>query len=114
MLAAGVSNEKADRIYERIMATMHKAVPVGKDAELLVDIDLGILGAGADRFDDYEAQVGEEYSRVPESLYRAARRKVLEQFANRKWIYSTEPFRTKYEAQARENIARSLARLRLD
>jgi predicted metal-dependent HD superfamily phosphohydrolase len=51
---------------------------------------------------------------VPESLYRAARRKVLEQFVNRKWIYSTEPFRSKYEARARENLARSFARLRAD
>ena len=114
VLAAGVSNEKADRIHELIMATMHSAVPVGRDAEVLVDIDLGILGAGAVRFDDYEVQVREEYSWVPENLYRAARRKVLEQFMNREWIYSTESFRTKYEARARENIGRSLARLRID
>ena len=114
VLAAGVSSEKADRIYELIMATMHNAVPVGRDAEVLVDIDLGILGARADRFDDYEMQVREEYSWVPESLYRAARRQVLEQFVNREWIYSTELFRTKYEARARENLARSLARLRTD
>jgi len=114
VLAGGVSSEKAGRVYELIMATMHNAVPAGRDAEVLVDIDLGILGAGADRFDDYEVQVREEYSWVPESLYRAARRKVLEQFVNREWIYSTEPFRSKYEAQARENIARSLARLRVD
>jgi len=114
VLAAGVSSEKADRIYELIMATMHKAVPVGRDAELLVDIDLGILGAGADRFDDYEMQVREEYSWVPESLYRAARRKVLEQFVTREWIYSTDIFRSNYETRARANIARSLARLRPD
>ena len=113
-LAAGVSSEKAARIYELIMATLHNAVPAGKDAEVLVDIDLGILGAGADRFDNYEVQVREEYSWVPESLYRAARRKVLEQFVNREWIYSTDSFRSKYEARARENIARSLARLRID
>ena len=112
VLAAGVSSEKADRIYELIMATMHNAVPAGKDAEVLVDIDLGILGAGTERFDGYEVQVREEYSWVPESLYRAARSKVLEQFISREWIYSTEPFRSKYEARARENIARSLARLR--
>ena len=114
VVAAGVSIEKADRIYELIMATMHKAVPVGRDAEVLVDIDLSILGAEAARFDEYEVQVREEYSWVPESLYRAARSKVLEMFVSREWIYSTEPFRDKYEARARDNIARSLARLRLN
>ena len=114
VLAAGVSSEKADRIYELIMATMHKAVPSGRDAEVLVDIDLGILGAEAARFDEYEEQVREEYSWVPEALYRAARAKVLEQFVSRDWIYSTDFFRDKYEARARDNIARSLARLRTD
>ena len=113
-LAAGVSSEKADRIYELIMATMHKAIPSSRDAEALVDIDLSILGAEAARFDEYEVQVREEYSWVPESLYRAARSKVLEMFVSREWIYSTEPFRNKYEARARDNIARSLARLRLN
>jgi predicted metal-dependent HD superfamily phosphohydrolase len=50
---------------------------------VLVDIDLGILGAEVARFDEYEIQVREEYSWVPESLYRAARRKVLEEFVHR-------------------------------
>lgn len=111
VLAGGVSSEKADRIYELIMATLHNAVPVGRDAEILVDIDLGILGSKADRFAEYEVQVREEYSWVPESLYRAARRKILEQFESRESIYSTKPFRSKYEARARDNISRSLAHL---
>lgn len=111
VLAAGVSSDTADRVYELIMATMHDAISVGKDAEVLVDIDLGILGAEEGRFDEYEVQVREEYAWVPESLYRAARRKVLEEFTSRKWIYSTERFRSQYETRARDNLARSLARL---
>lgn len=110
-LAAGVPDEKAERIYELIMTTMHHAVPVGRDAEVLVDIDLAILGAEAARFDEYEIQVREEYSWVPETLYRAARGKVLEEFTGREWIYSTAPFRSEFEARARENISRSLSRL---
>ena len=111
LLAAGVAGEKAERIYELVMCTMHNAVPAGRDAEVLVDIDLGILGAAAARFDEYEVQVRQEYSWVPENLYRAARRKVLEEFTNREWIYSTQRFRSEYEARARENISRSLAQL---
>jgi predicted metal-dependent HD superfamily phosphohydrolase len=111
VLAAGISSEPAERIYELVMATVHDAVPVGTDAEVLVDIDLGILGAETARFDEYELQVREEYSWVPKPLYRAARRKVLEQFAAREWIYSTAPFRSQYELRARDNITRSLARL---
>lgn len=111
-VAAGLTEEQAGRVYELIMATMHDAVPVGRDAEVLVDIDLGILGTDVARFDEYEIQVREEYAWVPEPLYRAARRQVLEGFTEREWIYSTEYFLSTYEFQARANLARSLARLK--
>ena len=110
-LAAGLTGDQASRIYQLVMATMHNAVPVGPDASVLVDIDLGILGAEVERFDEYEVQVREEYSWVPGPLYRRGRRKILQEFANRESIYSTEYFRVEYEARARSNIARSLARL---
>jgi predicted metal-dependent HD superfamily phosphohydrolase len=110
-LSAGLTVDQASRIFELVMATMHNAVPVGRDAAVLVDIDLGILGADAERFHEYEVQVREEYSWVPAPLYRAGRRKILQEFANREHIYSTEYFRAEYEARARDNIARSLARL---
>lgn len=111
VLTAGGSSDQADRIYELIMTTQHDAIPVGRDAQVLVDIDLGILGADASRFDEYEIQVREEYSWVPESLYRAARKKILEQFLAREWIYSTGLFRSEYETRARQNLAWSLMRL---
>jgi predicted metal-dependent HD superfamily phosphohydrolase len=110
-LAGGLSNEQADRILDLVMVTKHNAVPAGRDAEVLVDVDLGILGSDSVRFDEYERQVREEYPWVPGPLYRRERRRILQEFANRQCIYSTEHFRAKYEAQARDNIARSLARL---
>lgn len=110
VLAAGLSDDEARRVFELVMATQHSAVPVGRDAAVLVDIDLGILGSDAARFDEYETQVREEYSWVPGPLYRAGRRKILQEFVNRENIYSTEYFRVEYEARARSNIARSLAR----
>lgn len=110
-LSAGLTVDQASRIYELVMTTMHSAVPLGRDAAVAVDIDLGILGSDAARFDEYEVQVREEYSWVPGPLYRAGRRKILQEFANRENIYSTDYFREKCEARARDNIARSLARL---
>ena len=86
------------------------AVPIGRDAAVLVDIDLSILGSDMARFDEYEVQVREEYSWVPGPLFRSGRRKILQEFANRESIFTTEYFRDLYEAQARSNIARSLAR----
>ena len=109
--ASGLPEEQAKRIHQLVMATVHDAVPVGRDASVLVDIDLAILGAEVERFDEYEIQVREEYSWVPEPLYRSGRRKILQQFADRESIYNTEYFRAELEARARSNIARSLARL---
>lgn len=107
--AAGVSEESAGRIHDLVMATKHDAIPVGRDAEVIVDVDLAILGAPETRFDEYEEQVREEYAWVPEETFGAGRWKVLQQFAGRESIYQTECFRDSRERQARENIARSLA-----
>jgi predicted metal-dependent HD superfamily phosphohydrolase len=110
-LSAGLTAQQVSHIQALVMATKHNAVPTDRDAMVLVDIDLGILGSDYERFEEYEAQVREEYSWVPGFLYRSERRKVLQEFANRRQIYNTELFQSRYEAQARDNIARSLARL---
>jgi predicted metal-dependent HD superfamily phosphohydrolase len=110
-LASGLSTDSAARIYDLVMVTKHNVVVFSRDAEVLVDIDLGILGTEAARFDEYENQIRAEYSWVPWPLYRRERRRVLHQFLSRQTIYCTEHFRASYEAQARDNIARSLARL---
>lgn len=52
------------------MATRHDAVPDVNDAEVLVDVDLLILGTPSERFDEYEQQVRDEYFWVPESVFR--------------------------------------------
>lgn len=108
---AGASAELQDRIVSMIMVTCHDGEPRSADENLLSDIDLAILGAGAKRFDEYERQVREEYRHVPTQQFRPARRKILSEFLEREQIYSTEWFRTRREAQARTNLQRSLTRL---
>ena len=110
-LAGGLSSEQANRIYALVLVTMHDAIPAGRDAAVLVDIDLSILGADEARFDEYEGQIREEYAWVPEALYVKARRQILRAFLDRERIYSTDYFRREREAQARENLTRSLDRL---
>jgi predicted metal-dependent HD superfamily phosphohydrolase len=98
------------RVRALIMATRHEAVPNTADEKVLVDVDLWILGAPEKRFDEYELQVREEYGWVPGPIYRRKRREILRGFVARPAIYGTEPFLRRYEAQARANLARSLAR----
>jgi predicted metal-dependent HD superfamily phosphohydrolase len=90
------------------MTTRHDAVPSGADAESLVDVDLSILGAPPGRFDEYEQQIREEYAWVPDFVFRRKRAEILEGFLARPAIFSTAHFRSRYERQARENLARSL------
>jgi predicted metal-dependent HD superfamily phosphohydrolase len=109
-------NLKSPAIIENactaIMATRHKGVPEGIISEWVVDADLSILGTpSADVFDEYERQVREEYAFVDDSLWIPGRTQVLHDFLSRKWIYSTPEFRTLYDAHARNNLKRSIARL---
>ena len=61
-------------------------------------------------FDEYEAQVRQEYAHVPDLFFRMGRAKILKQFLDRPAIYSTAPFRDRFEARAHANVERSLAR----
>jgi predicted metal-dependent HD superfamily phosphohydrolase len=108
---AGAAADVIGRVGELILATKHDANPVSADACVLVDIDLAILASDVERFDEYEAQVRQEYAHVPEMLFRIGRAKILEQFLARPWIYSTAYFRERFEQRARDNLQRSLARL---
>jgi|SRR5262245_4299795 len=111
VLAAGLPAAVGDRVYRLVMTTRHNAVPEAIDEQVLVDVDLSILGASAERFHEYEQQVREEYSWVPAPLFRRERRKVLEDFLKRRTVFQTQQFIAAYEAQARENLSRSVRKL---
>lgn len=111
LLAAGVPAAAADRVHALVMATRHDAEPAGADAQLLVDIDLAILGAPRARFDEYEQQVGLEYAHVPAADRRIGRGRILRAFLARPAIYSTPLFRARFEAAARDNLAYSVTKL---
>lgn len=99
------SQATLERVERLIMVTRHDATPSEADEQLLVDIDLAILGATPERFAEYDAQVRAEYAWVPGFVYRMKRRSVLKAFLARPCIYSAEHFKARYEAQARRNLA---------
>jgi predicted metal-dependent HD superfamily phosphohydrolase len=107
--AAGAGDAAADRVHALVMATRHDAVPEGRDAELLIDIDLSILGAERARFDEYEQQVGAEYAFVPLEVRLPRRREILQRFLDRPALYATPRMHAQLEARARLNLQRSIA-----
>jgi len=76
------------------------------------DADLWVLSAPEERFDEYCAQVREEYAHVDEDAYRAGRAAILEPLLHRDRIYRTTAALREWEAAARVNLGRELARLR--
>jgi predicted metal-dependent HD superfamily phosphohydrolase len=103
----------ADRELVRalVLATRHGVQPSEPPLQLLVDIDLAILGADADRYAEFELQIRAEYWWVPTALYRKQRGALLQSFVMRPSIYATHEFRERYERQARNNIAWGLEQL---
>jgi predicted metal-dependent HD superfamily phosphohydrolase len=97
-------------VRDLILATRHAAPPEEHDARYIVDADLSILGAPVEEFDRYEGQVRREYGFVPEAEWRERRPSVLGRFLARARIFQTPEF-ARFEAPARANLARSIARL---
>ncbi|MGZ8260769.1 MAG: HD domain-containing protein [Caldimonas sp.] len=108
-IAAGAPADTAARIDALVMATCHQTVPVGADAELVVDIDLAILGADPGRFAEYERQIRSEYAHVAETVFTAKRRAILAGFLARARIYATPRLHAELEAAARTNLSRAVA-----
>jgi len=106
-----VPDQFSKKVESLIMDTRHAAIPVEIDSQIIVDVDLSILGQSENVFDEYERNIRKEYAWVPDDQFRAGRKAVLEGFLRRATIYSTGYFKRKYEESARRNLERSIARL---
>jgi len=111
----GLPPAQADEIWALVSATGHAQAPPGgpyrQDLEVLLDIDLAILGRGEEDFAAYEHKIRREYGFLCEASYRRARRQVLESFLSRPRLYLTAWLRKHYEARARRNLIAALERL---
>lgn len=109
--AAGCAAVVGQRVHDLVMATRHETAAAVSDAGLLVDIDLAILGAARERYDEYEVQIRAEYAWVPLPAYREARAALLRGFLARPAIYANSIMRERFEAAARGNLSRALSQL---
>ena len=113
VLSAGGGDAKLRQcVSAMIMATCHSAATHEGDTQLLLDIDLSILGANPERFAEYEQQIRREYAWVEPEAYRQGRAAILQQFLDRPRLFQS-PLMQAREAQARLNLAESLRALGL-
>lgn len=117
-LASNIANEVGLcaefilQVKRLIRATDHQYEPMRIDEMILVDADLSILGANEEAFRDYERRVRSEWGHVSDLEFMAGRLKVLDRFASKRRIFSTQYASNKWEWMARSNIERSMAKLK--
>jgi len=96
--------EFVDSVRILILATEHNEESGSRDARLLCDIDLSILGSERELYQTYSKAIREEYAWVSDEEYRAGRAKVLRRFLDRSSIYGLSKLRECFEERARLNL----------
>ena len=108
---SGVSSDVAERVSHLILATRHNMEVTDTDAQLIIDIDLSILGSEADVFWRYEENIRKEYAWVPVHLFKQKRIEILRGFLDRPYIYYHQQYREMFEEKARVNLKNAIMKL---
>ena len=106
-----VSADVTARIYDLIILTKDHGRPTSIDGQFMLDIDLSILGTASHIYAQFEADVRQEYKRVPRFIFRKKRKEILQGFLSRPKIYQTDYFYERLEAQARTNLSWAIANI---
>lgn len=110
-LSKDLPQERVRKVMKYIEATKNHSKTNDKDLQVLLDLDLAILGQSKNVYQNYASQVREEFGYVPNFLYKRGRKLVLKSFLDKPTIYQTLFFQEKLEEQARENIRQELESL---
>jgi predicted metal-dependent HD superfamily phosphohydrolase len=109
-LGAVLSTDAVQQVTALVIATDHRLErPTDALANLIIEIDLAILGSSAERYARYAADIRLEYAFVSEQDYRIGRSRVLRSFLNRD-LFVTERGRS-FANQARLNLMAELEQL---
>lgn len=91
------------------MTANHAAGGSDHTDALFLDADMAILGASRDSYDRYVADVRAEYAHVDDALWALGRSAFLDGQMARDRIFHTDAMANRFEAQARDNLARERA-----
>jgi predicted metal-dependent HD superfamily phosphohydrolase len=105
-------DDKIIKIEQIILATQtHSAENLDDDGKIFLDLDLSILGANREIYQNYSRAIRREYAHVPNFLFRRGRKQILENFLKRETIYFTENLRERFEKPARLNLSNEIKEL---
>lgn len=95
-------------VEKMIIATKtHSINGLTEDGKIFLDLDLSILGASPEIYQQYHQAIRKEYSWVPWFLYRRSRKSILSGFLAREHIFFTNEL-AKLEQIARQNISEEI------
>ncbi|MEF9955720.1 MAG: metal-dependent hydrolase [Acinetobacter sp.] len=100
-VAQNLSTDDAQKIKRWIIATQKHETANELDLQFLFDIDLAILAASPERFEEYEQQIQKEYAWVDPEIYSIKRKEVLTHFYKTEPLYQTEYFQQNFEQTAK-------------
>ncbi|MCU4638941.1 HD domain-containing protein [Acinetobacter courvalinii] len=103
-IAQDLSVEIVEKIKRWIIATQKHEATNELDLQFLLDIDLAILAASPERFEEYEQQIQQEYAWVESEIYSIKRKEVLAHFYQAEPLYQTEYFQQNFGQRARRNL----------
>lgn len=104
-------------LNKNIMATKYSLPPAADmslDTQLMVDIDLSILGQNADRYQEYTESIRKEYPAVSEAQYKSRRKGVMGRFetlARQNQLYRLPWFQQKLAPNALKNLTAEMTSL---
>jgi len=105
------SFDKLNKCMSQIEATKEHKISNDYDTNILLDLDLSVLGKNPQEYKKYSESIRKEYQIYPDFMYRKGRKKVLKSILELDFIYKTEYFKQLYENQAKENLKLELNQL---
>jgi len=111
---AGLPPTLVHQTEKLIMVTKGHKPTEDLEEQIMVDIDLSILGADQDTYENYKKAIRQEYKHIPTYLFRKGRARVLESFqqrVERNQLFSTPFFKSKYNEQAGINLRQEQGQL---
>jgi len=110
LLILGVPSPCIDATVKLILATkLHEVGARPEHEQAFLDADMAILGAPAEIYDEYAANVRKEFSMYPDDQYRVGRARFIEKTLQGGEIFGTGWFRARFEQWARTNLERELS-----
>lgn len=100
-----------EKCFAQIEETKEHKVSKFSDTNLLLDLDLAILGSDEQSYYEYAKNIRKEYKVFPDFVYKRGRKKVLRHLLEIENLYKLPFFRDKYASRAKGNLEKELKSL---